>query len=137
MRACRNGRLHWRLVGFLLSVRHLSLRYTSGEQNMRSLPQLIMVYALWIILVLGCVSTENQSNSNQTPPPKSSVFFGYEKLTHESTYNDVIEAMGPPDAEVSSGPPEAKVPNMWMAYRKCSCMVFLIYKKMPKKGIFL
>lgn len=44
--------------------------------------------------------------------------------------------MGLPDSEISTGPPDAVIPNIWMGYKDSDCLVFLIYRKQPQDGIF-
>lgn len=90
-------------------------------------------FGVWLALGLACAPARRQP---QPPPTHTSQFQGYESLTYDSSYRDVVAAMGKPDAEATADPPEAVIPNTMLAYKECKCVVFLIYAEAPKGNKF-
>jgi hypothetical protein len=96
---------------------------------MKTVPNLLLVFILWLALILGCAS----SNSTKKPSILRAAD-AYKTLTSNSTYNDVVQAMGRPDKEIVAVPPDAQLPNVAMAYLSCRCIVFVYFTKAPKKA---
>lgn len=42
--------------------------------------------------------------------------------------------MGVPDKDVSTGKPQAKIPNSMIYYKSCDCVLFFVYDKYPDKN---